>query len=120
MPSRRAITYPFVPRSAAFLLPGQFWALPLSDGSFGCGRVIEAGAPKGIGSRVSFIAGVLDWHANVPPTYETIAGATCLDQGSAHIKPSQKLAGVFWVTVRWNWTTSSLGNFEELNFTKTA
>lgn len=30
-----------------------------------------------------------------------------------------QLAGAFWATVRWNWTTSSLGNFEELNSTKT-
>src|SRR5262249_10570900 len=33
-------TYPFVPRSTAYLRPGQFWAIPLSDGRFACGRVL--------------------------------------------------------------------------------
>ena len=33
--------YPFVPKSTSSLVPGQFWALPLSDGSFGCGRVVQ-------------------------------------------------------------------------------
>ena len=70
-------------------MPGQFWALPLSDGSFGCGRVIELEA----GSRVSFLAAVLDWHGDVPPTSEAIAGAKCLDQGGAHIKAITQTGG---------------------------
>ena len=86
MARRHPTTYPFVPHSTSSLVPGQFWAIPLSDGSFGCGRVIETKAPASRGARVSFLAGILDWHADVPPTAETIAGATCLDQGNAHLK----------------------------------
>ena len=93
MPSKRSITYPFVPRSTSYLLPGQFWALPLSDGSFGCGRVIET-TPRGeIGARTSFLAAVLNWHSSAPPTYEAIAGAKCLDQGSAHLKAITETGG---------------------------
>lgn len=35
----------------------------------------------------------MDWHADVPPTYEAIAGASCLDQGSAHIKAITETGG---------------------------
>jgi hypothetical protein len=86
MTSNRPPTYPFVPRSTAALLPGHFWAIPLSDGSFGCGRVIELKAPGTVSARVSFLAAVLDWHADVPPTSDNIAGSQCLDQGQAHLK----------------------------------
>ena len=34
-------SYPFVPKSNASLRAGQFWAVPLSDGRFGCGRVLD-------------------------------------------------------------------------------
>jgi hypothetical protein len=86
-------TYPFVPRSTAVLVSGQFWAIPLSDGSFGCGRVIELKPPGSVGARVSFLAAVLDWHGEVPPTSEAIAGAKCLDQGQAHLKTITETGG---------------------------
>lgn len=93
MASKRSITYPFVPRSTAHLVPGQFWAIPLSDGSFGCGRVIEL-APRGeVGGRTSFLAAVLDWHSSAPPSYEAIAGAKCLDQGCVHLKAVTETGG---------------------------
>ena len=44
-------------------------------------------------ARVSFLAGVLDWHAAVPPTSESIAGARCLDQGQAHLKAITETGG---------------------------
>ena len=56
--------YPFVPKSNAYLRAGQFWAVPLSDGRFGCGRVLDV--PKSgdlhvpANSRM-FLAGLLDW-----------------------------------------------------------
>ena len=36
----------------------QFWALPLSDGSFGCGRVIQLAPAEMMGARVSFLGAV--------------------------------------------------------------
>ena len=80
--------YPFVPKSAAKLLPGEFWAIPLSDGTFACGRVIQVKPKRRLGStsRVMFLAGLLDWHARAAPTNESIAGAACLAQGQAHFK----------------------------------
>jgi hypothetical protein len=87
---RRSPIYPFVPRTTVTLLPGQFWAIPLSDGTFACGRVIQS-APTG--TRTMFLAGLLNWHGDVAPTSETIAGASCLAQGQAHLKTILETGG---------------------------
>jgi hypothetical protein len=79
-----APAYPFIPKSNAYLRAGQFWAIPLSDGRFACGRVIIA--TSRIGPRVGFVAGLMDWVSREPPTAEAIAGRGVLDQGHAHIK----------------------------------
>ena len=77
--------YPFVPKSNQRLIPGDFWAIPLADGSFGCGVVLEL-YPKGMpGSKVAFLAGLLNWHGMSPPTSEAIAGSKTLEQGVTHI-----------------------------------
>ena len=81
--------YPFVPKSNAYLRAGQFWTVPLSDGRFACGRVLDV--PKSgdlhvpANSRM-FLAGLLDWVGSQPPTVESIAGASLIEQGFAHIK----------------------------------
>jgi len=93
MISKLRPAYPFVPRSTAALLPGQFWAIPLSDGSFGCGRVIELKQAGAAGARVHFLAAVLDWHGDNPPTSENIAGARCLAQGKSHLKAITQTGG---------------------------
>ena len=89
----KRIAYPFVPKSANWLIAGQFWALPLSDGTFGCGRVIEVPPFESRTSRVVFLAGVLDWHSTVVPTSDSIAGARCLQQGQAHIRAITRTGG---------------------------
>jgi hypothetical protein len=89
----RRVTYPFVPKSAASLIPGQFWALPLSNGTFGCGRVVQL-APTGMmGARVSFLGAVLDWVSTSPPTSAAIAGVPCVSQGHVHIKAITETGG---------------------------
>jgi Immunity protein 26 len=86
--------YPFVPRSSVRLTPGDFWAVPLADGSYGCGRVVEH-MPKGMpGARVGFLGSLLDWHAREPPTSDRISGAGSLDQGVMHIWAITKTGGV--------------------------
>lgn len=79
--------YPFVPKSTKPLLPGHFWAVPLSDGRFACGRVIALQV-NGNGNQNLrlFLAGLLDWVGVVPPSSDQIAGRRTLEQGQAHIK----------------------------------
>jgi hypothetical protein len=90
---RKPLTYPFVPKTTNWLLAGQFWALPLSDGTFGCARVIEVPPVELRRSRMEFLAGVIDWHSSEMPTSDSIAGAPCLVQGQAHLKAITRTGG---------------------------
>jgi hypothetical protein len=57
----------------------------LSDGRFGCGRVLDPQGEQGYGARTWFTAAILDWVGEAPPTTESIAGAGVLETGRAHI-----------------------------------
>ena len=85
-----APTYPYVPRSNARLLPGEFWAIPLSTGRHACGVVLGAGRaedePTFAPSNRAFLAGLLGWEGDAPPTADAIAGAQVVAQGIAHVK----------------------------------
>jgi hypothetical protein len=91
---KREFNYPLVPKSANWLLAGQFWALPLSDGTFGCGRVIEVPSAEIAYTRMEFLAGVLDWHSTVEPSADSIGGAKCFKEGRAHIRAITRTGGV--------------------------
>jgi hypothetical protein len=73
------IAYPFVPKSNSSLRPGQFWAIRLSDGRFGAGRVtaVPAYGPK---DRVGIAVALLDWAGDAEPTSADIAGRAVLFQ----------------------------------------
>ena len=90
---RKLPEYPFVPKSAAWLRAGEFWALPLSDGTFGCGRVIEVPSKVARRDSMQFLAGVLDWHSTIEPSAESISRAPCLSQGDAHIRAITRSGG---------------------------
>jgi hypothetical protein len=81
-----------VPKSNRYLQPGQFWAVPLSDGRFGCGRVM---AVPGFGpkDRVGFFLGLMDWIGSGPPTYEALAGVGVVTQAKAHFEAIAKTGG---------------------------
>src|SRR5690349_20549850 len=76
---------PLIPKTTAHLRPGQLWSIPLSDGRFGCGRILRAGGDRPT-TRTRFIGAVLDWVGDEPPTAESIAGATVLAIGNAHVR----------------------------------
>ncbi len=85
------IKYPLLPKSNRYLKPGQFWPIPLVDGRYACGRVIDVVPPDGsdpyvpnLGTR-SFLAGLMDWVGESPPEAQDLEGAVLLDQGLAHI-----------------------------------
>src|SRR5574340_668430 len=85
--------YPFTPRSSLALTVGDFWAVPLAEDSYGCGRVLEH-IPKGMpGARVGVLGGLLDWHGQEQPSSEGIAGAAVVEQGVMHIWAITKIGG---------------------------
>lgn len=47
--------------------------------------MLDVDRSPGYGSRTSFHAGLLDWVGTDPPTAESIAGATLVEVGHAHI-----------------------------------
>jgi len=86
-----------VPGSNARLRPGQFWAIPLSTGRFASGAVLgvarrEDGRILAPSNR-AFLAGLLDWEGEGPPTADSIAGARVVAQGIAHIKTITETGG---------------------------
>ncbi|EMO86935.1 immunity 26/phosphotriesterase HocA family protein [Leptospira noguchii] len=76
------VKYPFVPKSNRFLIPGQFWAIPLYNGKFACGRVIEVHPFE----TKMFLAGLMNWIGEVVPKENDLAGKQTIKQGQVHIK----------------------------------
>src|SRR3982751_955918 len=83
---RRSATYPFVPKSTAWLRPGGFWAVPLADGRYACGRVLQLGGSHVCLPSRAFFGGLHDWTGAAEPTSEAIAGAGFLAFGLMHIR----------------------------------
>jgi hypothetical protein len=82
-------SYPFTPKSSLSLRLGDFWPVPLVDGSFACGRVLQHN-PDG---RVSFFGGLMDWRGDEPPTSDALAGSATIRQGSMHLKAITRVGG---------------------------
>ena len=78
--------YPLIPKTTAHLRPGQFWSIPLSDGRFGCGRVLRVDLGRTTGGRTRFIGAIHDWVGDSPPSSEAIAGSGVLNVGNAHVR----------------------------------
>jgi hypothetical protein len=93
------VRYPFEPRSTARLLAGQFWAVPLSDGRYACGRVLHVPGKADpepslyLNTRI-FLAGLMDWSSSGPPDSEAIAGCAILAQGRLHVAAISDTASV--------------------------
>ena len=85
------VEYPFRPKSNRYLKAGQFWAVPLSDGRFACGRVMDPTSQ--ISPRVMFVAGLMDWVGDTAPTEQNLVGRRVLAQGHAHIKTITEIGG---------------------------
>ena len=81
-----AQTYPFVPKSTAKLIAGQFWGIPLRDGRWASGRVVGTDSHTGPGSRTMFVGGLMDWIGDSPPTNEMLAASRLLEVGNTHLR----------------------------------
>lgn len=88
--ANRAVAYPFVPKSTAYLEPGCFWPVRLSDGRWSAATVLAVGpvpgsATSSLHSR-SFTAGLLTWTGNEPPRTENLVDADLVDWGDMHVR----------------------------------
>jgi hypothetical protein len=84
--------HPFTPKSNRYLRPGQFWAIPLSDGRFAAGRVmaVPAFGPK---DRIHFVAGLLDWSGDHLPKADDLAGRPVLEQAKTRFEAISRTGG---------------------------
>jgi len=91
--SKKPPPYPFRPRSTSYLLSGQFWSVPLCNGRFACGRVLQVPSEISDPAPGFFLAGLMDWIGDEPPTADAIAGCSTIAQCEAHISTIQKTGG---------------------------
>src|SRR5687768_1510656 len=85
--------FSFVPKSTAYLQPGQFWQIPLDNGKFACGRVVQFDYRNGKKDSRCFLAGLMNWIGDEPPSADSIAGYCVIKQGSVHIKTIVEIGG---------------------------
>lgn len=78
--------YPFTPKSTAYLKPGQYWSIPLSNGNYACGVVLAKLTTNDKVENRTFYAALLDWSSNKPPLEEEISWCQYLEKGALHIK----------------------------------
>jgi len=83
----------FIPKSTTSLHPGHFWAVPLDDGRFACGRVLQLDTEMIPSPRRAFFGGLHDWIDDVPPTSSAIADAGFVAYGVMHIKAITETGG---------------------------
>jgi hypothetical protein len=74
--------YPFTPKSTASMIEGQIISIPLSNGTYACGRVLEIRK----GSRTAFLVALMDWNSPNSPDSNTITNSKILKHGQVHIK----------------------------------
>lgn len=65
---------------------GQFWSIPLAGRYFARGRVLQFKELDGKPDSRIFLAGLLDWIGDGPPTAESISGVSLFAHGAAHVK----------------------------------
>jgi len=92
MPSVAKPSYPFRPKSNAYLRAGQFFAVPLLSGRFACGRVmtVPAFGPK---DRTGFVVGLMDGVGVHPPTAQGLAGRGVLEQAQTRYEAISNTGG---------------------------
>jgi len=91
-----AVEYPYLPKTTRDLKPGDFWEIPLDRGGYACGRVVQLSIDNQSGrrDRVHFLAGLMDWFGQEPPTERSLVKKRIIEQGSVHIKTVRETGGM--------------------------
>jgi len=82
MPDR---SFPFSPHSTAALEVGDLIGVPCEASHWACLQVIDL-SRRGPGARTTFVAGVLPWRGDEPPTRDGVAGLSATQQGLVSIE----------------------------------
>jgi hypothetical protein len=87
------VSYPLVPKSTKNLRPGQFWAVPLRDGRYGCGRVLQVGGTEIPTPTRAFFGGLHDWISSTLPTAASVLGSQFTAFGVMHVRAITETSG---------------------------
>ena len=88
-----ATCYPFKPKSTAHIQPGDFWAVPISGGRYGCGRVIALREPGQTGSKSMLLVGLMNWIGHAPPQAGDLGGLKTVHQAQIHLRSILETGG---------------------------
>ena len=83
---------PFVPKKISEVEAGDFYSIPLSDGSFACGRLLLIERKNGRKTQ-SLLVGLHEWHGQSPPTSEDLHESKIIEQGVIHVKSIGHVGG---------------------------
>jgi hypothetical protein len=87
MKSNKPRTFPFLPKSNAGLVPGDFWGMQIAPGKYAAGRIIELPwQHSGESNRRMFLAGLMDWCGHAPPISDDLAYRKVLEEGFMHVR----------------------------------
>lgn len=86
-------SFPYLPKSVLSMMRGDFWAIPLSNSTFACGRVLQLGSEIQPRLLKAFWGCVLDWNSPDLPNHDNIAGAKSIREGSMHILAIESTGG---------------------------
>jgi hypothetical protein len=87
------LRYPFTPKSNRFLRPGQFFAIPLSNGGYAAGRVTAVPA-FGPNDRTGLAVGLMDWSGDHPPQAADLQGRKVLVQAKTNYRVISRTGGL--------------------------
>ena len=85
--------YPFSPKSAAKLVPGQFCSLPLGGDRIGCGRILQVSDARGTREARLVLLGIYAWAKKRLPSETDIAGVPCSAKGLVHVRDIKLISG---------------------------
>jgi hypothetical protein len=85
--------YPLVPKSAKTLRPGQYWAVPMQNGRFACGRVLQVGGSEVPTPTKAFFGALHSWVGSAAPNDQTELGSDLIQCGVMHVKSIVQTGG---------------------------
>jgi Immunity protein 26 len=85
--------YPSIPTKASEIKEGEFYYIPLSNGNFACGRILQIEIKSGRKTK-SILVGLHDWTGQNHPTKEDIHMCPILEQGVIHLSSINHVGGM--------------------------
>jgi hypothetical protein len=76
-------SFPLSPRTTGSLEVGDLIAVPCDPSGWTCLQVIDL-KRSGPGAQTTFVAGVLPWRGEAPPTRHTVCGLAATEHGVVH------------------------------------